>query len=52
MNYLACQCYGHSEECAYDPDVEEKRLSIDVHGNYQGGGVCQNCDVNIYNKKF
>ena len=41
-----CQCYGHSNECVYDPEVDAKKLSIDIHGNYEGGGVCQNCQHN------
>ena len=41
----ACQCYGHSDECVFDEEVERQRLSIDIHGNYEGGGVCQNCQV-------
>ncbi|CAF0881627.1 unnamed protein product, partial [Brachionus calyciflorus] len=41
-----CQCYGHSEKCVYDEEVDEKKLSIDIHGNYEGGGVCQECQHN------
>ncbi|CAL1548003.1 unnamed protein product [Lymnaea stagnalis] len=41
-----CQCYGHTEECIYDENIASKRLSIDIHGNYEGGGVCQNCRDN------
>lgn len=38
-----CQCYGHSSNCTYDADVDAKKLSIDIHGNYEGGGVCVDC---------
>ena len=41
-----CQCYGHSNECLYDPEIDAKKLSIDIHGNYEGGGVCQSCQHN------
>lgn len=42
----ACQCYGHTEECVYDEEIDRLRKSIDIHGNYDGGGVCQNCRDN------
>ena len=42
----ACQCFGHSNECIYDEEVDRLGLSIDVNGNYEGGGVCQNCRDN------
>ncbi|CAF1597728.1 unnamed protein product, partial [Adineta ricciae] len=38
-----CQCYGHSTECTYDEKVAEQKLSIDIHGKYEGGGRCLNC---------
>ncbi len=40
----ACNCHGHSNKCYYDPDVDEQRLSLDIYGNYEGGGVCQECE--------
>ena len=33
-------------ECVYDEDVARRRLSLDLQGNYEGGGVCQNCQHN------
>ena len=45
VTFAACQCYGHTSECVFDEEVEKQRLSIDIHGNYEGGGVCQNCQV-------
>ncbi len=27
----------------YDEDVDQSGLSLDIFGNYQGGGVCTNC---------
>lgn len=44
--FLACNCFGHSDECEYDPEVDEKHLSLDIHDNYEGGGVCKNCRDN------
>ncbi|XP_054012773.1 laminin subunit alpha [Hylaeus anthracinus] len=41
-----CNCFGHSDECKYDPEIDEKHLSLDIYGNYEGGGVCQNCRDN------
>ncbi|EGI60824.1 PREDICTED: laminin subunit alpha [Acromyrmex echinatior] len=41
-----CNCFGHSDECIYDPNIDEKHLSLDIHGNYEGGGICQNCKHN------
>jgi len=32
--------------CHYDEDVDNKGLSIDIHGFYSGGGVCENCGYN------
>ncbi|XP_061192514.1 laminin subunit alpha-like [Saccostrea echinata] len=43
-----CQCYGHSTECVYDEEVDRLGLSVDTYGNYEGGGVCQNCQHNTY----
>uniref|UniRef100_H2ZQD0 Laminin subunit alpha n=1 Tax=Ciona savignyi TaxID=51511 RepID=H2ZQD0_CIOSA len=39
----ACNCHGHTTECEYDEDVARRRLSLDLAGNYEGGGVCLNC---------
>ncbi|CAK1588443.1 unnamed protein product [Parnassius mnemosyne] len=41
-----CNCHNHTTECVYDTEIDEKRLSLDIHGNYEGGGVCQNCQHN------
>lgn len=47
INYpSACQCYNRATECVYDPEVDAAGLSIDIHGFYIGGGVCQNCGYN------
>lgn len=41
----ACNCHRHSFDCYYDPEVDERRASLDIHGHYRGGGVCLNCQV-------
>ncbi|KAF7246411.1 Laminin subunit alpha-3 [Varanus komodoensis] len=41
-----CNCHGHATDCYYDPEVERRRESLNVFGNYQGGGVCINCQHN------
>ncbi|XP_044750495.1 laminin subunit alpha-1 [Coccinella septempunctata] len=39
----SCNCHGHAKSCHYDEEVEKAGLSMDIQGNYQGGGVCDNC---------
>ncbi|XP_071477998.1 LOW QUALITY PROTEIN: laminin subunit alpha-5-like, partial [Diadema antillarum] len=41
-----CNCFGHSNECVYDAGVAERMESMDISGNMEGGGVCQNCQHN------
>lgn len=43
---LACNCFQHSNECTYDTEIDRQHLSLDIHGKYEGGGVCQNCRHN------
>lgn len=38
-----CNCNGHSEDCYFDEEVAKKNLSVNIHGENVGGGVCQNC---------
>lgn len=38
-----CQCYGHSDECVYDEQVDLDKKSVDIQGEYNGGGVCKFC---------
>ncbi|CAF91231.1 unnamed protein product, partial [Tetraodon nigroviridis] len=40
-----CNCHRHSFDCYYDPEVDQRKTSLDVHGHYRGGGVCINCQV-------
>lgn len=41
-----CNCHGHTNECDYDEEIDRKGLSLDIHGRYDGGGVCKNCQHN------
>ncbi|XP_017779043.1 PREDICTED: laminin subunit alpha isoform X2 [Nicrophorus vespilloides] len=41
-----CNCFDHSNECIYDAEVDKNQQSLDIHGKYDGGGVCQNCQHN------
>lgn len=43
---IACNCFDHSSTCVYDETVDELSQSLDIHGRYEGGGVCQNCKHN------
>jgi laminin alpha 1/2 len=38
-----CQCYGHADECFFDPQVEADRRSLNTEGTNGGGGVCIGC---------
>ena len=38
-----CNCNGHSNKCHFDQEVADQQLSMDIHGNYEGGGVCEEC---------
>ena len=50
MNYSipGCNCHGHSDKCEYSAEAEELKLSMDIHGNFEGGGVCKDCDHNTH----
>ncbi|XP_049683277.1 laminin subunit alpha-3 [Accipiter gentilis] len=41
-----CNCHGHATDCYYDADVDHRRESLNIHGHYEGGGVCINCQHN------
>ena len=43
-----CNCHGHATVCKYVEEVDQKRGSMDIYGNYVGGGVCQNCQGNTF----
>ncbi|NXP02439.1 LAMA3 protein, partial [Thinocorus orbignyianus] len=42
----ACNCHGHATDCYYDADVDRRQESLNIHGHYEGGGVCINCQHN------
>ncbi|XP_060609318.2 laminin subunit alpha-2 isoform X3 [Anolis sagrei] len=42
----ACNCHGKAEECFYNQTVADKKQSLNIHGEYVGGGVCINCTQN------
>ena len=44
--YSECNCHGHSNQCVYDEEIAERRLSLDKYGRYEGGGRCLNCEHN------
>ncbi|KAM4693155.1 laminin subunit alpha-2 isoform 1-T1 [Discoglossus pictus] len=41
-----CNCHWKSEECYYNQEIADRKLSLDIHGKYNGGGVCVNCSRN------
>ncbi|XP_075719830.1 laminin subunit alpha-2 [Rhinoderma darwinii] len=41
-----CNCHGKAVECYYDQEVANKNLSLNINGDYIGGGVCVNCTDN------
>lgn len=43
--FPACNCHRHSFDCLYDNEVAQRHGSLDIRGDYRGGGVCLNCQV-------
>ncbi|XP_028252901.1 laminin subunit alpha-2 isoform X2 [Parambassis ranga] len=41
-----CNCHGKADECYFNHTVADLSLSLDVHGQYRGGGVCIGCRDN------
>ncbi|XP_029979690.1 laminin subunit alpha-1 [Sphaeramia orbicularis] len=41
-----CNCYNKAEDCFYNQTVADVRLSLNIHGVRQGGGVCVACRQN------
>ncbi|XP_061560845.1 laminin subunit alpha-2 isoform X3 [Phycodurus eques] len=41
-----CNCHGKAEECYFNQTVADLSLSLDLHGQYRGGGVCISCRGN------
>ncbi|XP_075453399.1 laminin subunit alpha-2 isoform X2 [Ascaphus truei] len=42
----SCNCHGKTGECYYDQHIADRNLSLNIHGEYIGGGVCVNCTSN------
>ncbi|KAM4704989.1 laminin subunit alpha-1 [Rhinophrynus dorsalis] len=38
-----CNCHNKAEDCYYDQNVADRNMSLNIHGQYIGGGVCINC---------
>ena len=38
-----CNCNGHSSKCHFNETVDALGLSMDLNGEYLGGGVCDDC---------
>ena len=46
-DFAECNCFGHADECVYNQTVADSHLSINIYGEYEGGGVCLNCRVSM-----
>lgn len=44
--FPGCNCHNHASECYYDERIAQEKRSLDINGNYEGGGVCVNCQHN------
>uniref|UniRef100_A0A8C3KD52 Basement membrane-specific heparan sulfate proteoglycan core protein n=1 Tax=Calidris pygmaea TaxID=425635 RepID=A0A8C3KD52_9CHAR len=38
-----CNCHNKAEDCYYNQTIADQKRSMDIHGQYIGGGVCLNC---------
>ncbi|XP_008118175.2 laminin subunit alpha-1 isoform X1 [Anolis carolinensis] len=38
-----CNCHNKAEDCYYDQSVADQNRSINIYGEFKGGGVCVNC---------
>ncbi|KAG9479046.1 hypothetical protein GDO78_012615 [Eleutherodactylus coqui] len=38
-----CNCHNKAEDCYYDQTVADRNMSMNIHDQYIGGGVCMNC---------
>lgn len=41
-----CNCHGKAQECFFNQTVADLSLSLDIHGERRGGGVCVRCQDN------
>ncbi|XP_067324319.1 laminin subunit alpha-5 isoform X1 [Anolis sagrei] len=39
----SCHCNGHAYDCYYDPEVDHQKASQNRNGQFEGGGVCIDC---------
>ncbi|XP_029420162.1 laminin subunit alpha-1 isoform X2 [Nannospalax galili] len=38
-----CNCHNKAKDCYYDENVANQKRSLNIAGQYSGGGVCINC---------
>ncbi|XP_029446888.1 laminin subunit alpha-1 [Rhinatrema bivittatum] len=38
-----CNCHNKAEDCYYDQNVADRHMSVNIHDQFIGGGVCINC---------
>lgn len=41
--FSECNCHDKAEECHFNQTVADLSLSLDIHGQRRGGGVCVGC---------
>ena len=41
-----CNCHNHADSCFYDENIERDGLSLNMLGEYSGGGHCVDCKHN------
>ncbi|XP_069778449.1 laminin subunit alpha-1 isoform X2 [Narcine bancroftii] len=41
-----CNCHGKTDDCNFDQSVADRNLSLNILGQFTGGGVCINCTNN------
>ncbi|XP_077990916.1 laminin subunit alpha-1-like [Glandiceps talaboti] len=41
-----CNCHGHTDDCYFDQEVSDRGESLNINGDYEGGGVCIDCKHN------
>lgn len=42
-SFSECNCHNKAEDCYYNQSIADQKRSMDIHGQYIGGGVCLNC---------
>uniref|UniRef100_A0A3B3SV33 Laminin subunit alpha 1 n=1 Tax=Paramormyrops kingsleyae TaxID=1676925 RepID=A0A3B3SV33_9TELE len=41
-----CNCHNKADDCYYNQTVADRRMSLNTHSHYSGGGVCLGCRQN------